>query len=146
MILPIFYRKIFISAILMFFSIKATSQLRTDGYYSVTKVSKTGDTTFHIICFVTNGQWADTSGTGPAPTLVSVPGQKNNTSCTYNINGNEVTATCDPVNLPQYHVSNCPCKYRIRIENNEIFVIDWRDNDKQKRNIKTKYLFAPFGN
>ena len=146
MSLTIFNKKIFISIIIVVFFNKATSQLRTDGYYTVTKVSKTGDTTFHIICFAANGQWADTSGNGSAPTLTSIPSQKNNITCTYTSIGNEVTVTCDPINLPQYHVSDCPCKCRVRIENNGIFVIDWRYNHAPKVNVKTKYLFVSFSN
>ena len=138
--------KILLTAILVISTFIGNSQIRTDGYYSGIRVSKTGDTTFHILCFTTSGQWADTTGTGVAPVLTIIPVDKSNERCTYNRNGSELTLTREPINLPQYDVSNCPCKYRVRIENNGIFVIDWRDNNKNKLNIKTKYLFVPFRN
>lgn len=138
--------KILLTAILVISAFIGNSQIRTDGYYSGIRVSKTGDTTFHILCFTNNGQWADTTGTGVAPVLNIIPVDKSNERCTYNRNGNELTLTREPINLPQYDVSNCPCKYRVRIENDGIFVIDWRDNNKNKMNIKTKYLFVPFRN
>lgn len=148
MTLPISYRKIFVSTILLFLFNEATSQLRTDGYYSFTKVSKTGDTTFHIFCFTANGQWTDTSGYGNAPRLSNAPLASNSNSYryTYNVDGNKVTLTVTPINLPQYHIDNCPCTYWVRVENDGIFGIEWRNNQKKRRSIKAKYLFVPFQN
>jgi len=143
MILKVSY-KIFLTAILVVSTFIGNSQIRTDGYYSCTTVSKTGDTTFHILCFRTSGQWADTTGYGVAPVLTSIPIDKSYERCTYNRNGNELTLTRDPINLAQYDVSNCPCKCRARIEHDGIFLIDWRDNNKNKSNVKAKYLFVPF--
>ena len=137
-------KKIFVFASLIFLSGLAKSQLRTDGYYSSTKFTKTGDTTFHILCFASNGAWTDTSGTGMSPTLIRIPPGRNNERCTYARNGNDLTLTAELINLSLYHVSNCPCKYKVRIEDDGIFVIEWRDNNKNKRIIKERYLFVPF--
>jgi hypothetical protein len=136
--------KIFLTAILAVSTFIGNSQIRTDGYYSGISVSKTGDTSFHIICFRSSGQWTDTTGSGVAPILISIPIEKSYERCTYNKNGSELTLTREPINLLQYEVSNCPCKYRARIEHDGIFLIDWRDNNKNKSNFKTKYLFVPF--
>ena len=145
MILKVYY-KIFLVVILAVSTFIGNSQIRTDGYYSGISVSKTGDTSFHILCFRSSGQWTDTAGSGVAPVLISIPIEKSNEKCTYNRNGSELTLTREPINLPLYDVSNCPCKYRARIEHDGIFLIDGRDNNKNKSNIKTQYLFVPFRN
>jgi hypothetical protein len=146
MIFEIRYKKLLIITILFFSGLFAQSQLRNDGYYSATIISKTGDTSFHIIYFTSHGSWTDTGGVGVAPSLINAPVGRNNERCIYSRHGNELTLTSEPINLPQYHVSNCPCKYRIRIEDDRIFVIDWRDNNKNRRIIKEKYLFELFRN
>jgi len=140
------YKKILISFSVMFFFFLSKSQVRTDGYYSITRITGPGDTTFHVLCFTTNTLWSDTSGYGVAPSLISAPMGDNNLRRTYTRSKDEITLTAELIKIPQYHVSDCPCKYRIRIEDDGIFVIDWRDNHKNRRSIKTKYLFVPFRN
>ena len=108
MIFPLGYKKIFFAVVLVIFFSAAKSQLRTNGYYLNTTISKEGDTTFYILCFTPNGSWTDTSGTGVAPGMNQMPAGRSNERCTYARNGNELTLTIEPINLPLYTVSDCP--------------------------------------
>lgn len=144
MVFTIHYKKLLIITLLVIAVFLTQGQLRSDGCYSATIISKAGDTTFHILCFTSNGSWTDTSGAGIAPNLIRLPVGRNNERCTYTKNGNELTLTTEPINLPLYDVSNCPCKYRVRIQDDGIVGIEWRDNNKNKRSVRAKYFFISF--
>ena len=146
MILALNHKKLFVAVVFVTFFGVAKSQLRTDGYYLNTNVSKTGDTTFHVLIFGGNNIYTDTSGNGMAPAIRQGQIVRSNTSYLVNNDGKNMIVTYTPTNMGRYDVSNCPCKNKIRMESDGgIFVLAWKENKRNWKNINQKYLFVPFG-